>query len=189
MLDGLLNLVKSMIPVSQNLENDIKENVVVNTFGKSEFLLKEGQICNHLHFIVKGVLISYYELNESEMVNWIFMENDFTISLTSFYKRQPSFENIIAYEDSVVVSIHHDQLMMLYDKHVEFNIVGRKLTEFYHCENEAYHIAMRKRRAEDKYRWLLEKRPEIIQRVPGKYIASYLGITGETVSRIRRSLG
>lgn len=189
MLDDLLKLIKSMIPVSPLLEKDIKENVVVNTFDKNSLLLKEGQICNHLHFIVKGVLISYYDLNESEMVNWIYMENDFTISVISFYKQQPSIENIMAYEDTVVVSVHRDQLMMLYDKHLEFNIVGRRLTEFYHCENEAYHIAMRKRRAEDKYKWLLEKRPEIFQRVPGKYIASYLGITGETVSRIRRSLG
>lgn len=112
-------------------------------------------------------------------------ENDVIISVDSFYKRRPSYEFIQTIEETTVSYIHYDELQSLYIDFMEFNVIGRILTEKYYCLSEERLHAMRKQSALGRFRFLEANHPEIIQRTSLGQIASYLGVSLETLSRIR----
>jgi CRP-like cAMP-binding protein len=149
-------------------------------------LLKEGQVANYIYFIERGLVRSYYLKDGNEVCSWFMKEGDVIISVNSFFNRIPSYEYLQAIEDTTVYFIHYDQLQNIYKKFIEFNIVGRILTEKYYQLSEERLFLMRRQKASERYNHLLEHHPEILQRVPRTYIASYLGITLETLSRINK---
>ena len=112
-------------------------------------------------------------------------EHDVIFSVESFLNQTPSYENIQTLEDSLLHYITYAELQYLYNTFPEFNFVGRALTEKYYQLSEQRLYSLRMQRAFEKYNFLMDHFPQIIQRVPSKYIASYLGITEETLSRIR----
>jgi hypothetical protein len=112
-------------------------------------------------------------------------ENDVIVSVNSFFKRVQSYENIQTIEESTLHYIHYDELQNIYRDFIEFNIVGRVLAEMYYVLSEERLYGIRSHTAEERFDFLLDKHPEIIQRAPVGYIASYLGINLETLSRLR----
>ncbi|HEY9260436.1 hypothetical protein, partial [Chitinophaga sp.] len=138
--------------------------------------------------VEKGLLRAYYERDGQDTSNWFMMENDFLISVRSFYQRVKSYEVIEALEECELYFIHYDDLMDLYERHPEFNVIARKLTEYYYGISEERSFIMRGHQAKKKYIFLMENYSEIIKRVPVKHIASYLGISSDTLSRIRASI-
>ncbi len=97
----------------------------------------------------------------------------------------PGHENIRAMEDSVLYYIEYEELQFLYYHCPEFNFIGRILTEKYYQLSEQRLYSLRMQKASEKYNFIMNHFPQIILRVPCKYLASYLGITEETLSRIR----
>lgn len=166
----------------------LNSNLKTKHLRRKEILLKKGEICNNIYFIEKGLLRCYYEKNDEEISSWFMKENDVIISVKSFYNRTPSYETIAAIENTIVHGITYMQLEFLYKNYLEFNIIGRLLTTKYYILSEERIYSLRKERARDRYLSLLKTRPDIIKRVPLKYIASYLGITLETLSRIRSGI-
>ena len=112
-------------------------------------------------------------------------EGDVIISVESYFKQQPSKENIQAIEDCELICISYDDLQVIYTKFPEFNFIARILTEKYYTLSEQRLFSLRMQRANERYAYLMRDYPEIIQRVPSTFIASYLGITLETLSRIK----
>lgn len=112
-------------------------------------------------------------------------ENDIVISVKSFFCREPSHESIQAIEDTICYSVSFDELNDLYKRFPLLNLNGRLLTTHYYILSEERLYIIRKQKAFDRYKYLIEKHPEILFRAPIKYIASYLGINTETLSRIR----
>ncbi|MFB6454086.1 Crp/Fnr family transcriptional regulator [Chitinophaga sp. Hz27] len=186
--DSLLNALNTIHPLSEELTNDIVNRVQLRKFGKKEIVLREGETNSYLYYVKSGILRAYYEKNAEEVTNWFMSEGDFIVSVFSFFTRNPSYEFIEVLKDSELVMIHFDDLNYLYNKHLEFNIVGRKLTEWYYVKSEERLFAMRKQRALERYEHLLANYPELISQVPGKYLASYLGMTLETLSRIKNKV-
>ncbi|NLU94863.1 Crp/Fnr family transcriptional regulator [Chitinophaga sp. Ak27] len=174
--------------LSPQLREDIASKITFTSFKKKEQILREGEICNYLYFVEHGLLRAYY-LKDGEEISSLFMEEgDFVISVLSFYKRQASHEFIVALEDCQLCGFHYDDLNYLYRKHVEFNLIGRILTEAYFCLAEERLIGMRKSNAEERFRFLLDKKTDLIARIPGKDLATYLGVTPETLSRMRSAI-
>jgi len=112
-------------------------------------------------------------------------EGDVIISVESFFKQIVSYENIQAVEECVVYYIYYNELQYIYGHFPEFNFIGRVLIEKYYALSEQRLYSIRMQRGHDRYQYLLDHFPELIQRLPSKYIASYLSITEETLSRIR----
>ena len=112
-------------------------------------------------------------------------ENDVFISVNSFFNRQPSQEYIETIEESTLCYIHYDELQKMYKDFIEFNVIGRVLTEKYYILCEERLQSIRKQKSEERYQFLLSYHSQILQRAPLKYVASYLGISLETLSRIR----
>ena len=114
-------------------------------------------------------------------------ESDVIVSVESFFSQTPSYENIETIENSHLYYIDYTELQYLFNNCLEFNFVGRVLTEKYYKLSEQRLYSLRMQKAADRYDFILNHFPQIILRVPSKYIASYLGITEETLSRIRAS--
>lgn len=182
----LIDICNSICKMSPKLEVDLQSFLQVKTIAKKEFLLKKGAISNNLCFIEKGMFRCFYESHDKEICSWFMKENDFIVSVESFFTQKPSNESIQAIEDSLIHYINHQDLQYLYNNHFEFNIIGRIITEKYYTLSEQRLYSLRSQRAAERFEDLRTYHPEIIKRVPSTYIASYLGITLETLSRIKK---
>ncbi len=108
---------------------------------------------------------------------------DVMIAVRSFYRQTPSKERLIAMQDTECIALRHDDLEWIYQTFIEFNIVGRKLTEKYYdpCYERASWMGLT---AAEKYVELLEEYPDLMMKVPNVAIAAFLGIAEATLSRI-----
>jgi CRP-like cAMP-binding protein len=113
-------------------------------------------------------------------------DNDIVISVFSFFTQSPSLENIELLEDTVLYSISYQSLQQLYQQFPQFNLHGRIITEQYYMLSEQRNFALKKQSAKQRYDLLLKQYPQILQKASLGHIASYLGITQETLSRIRK---
>lgn len=152
---------------------------------KGEFLITEGKICQHVYFLEKGCLRGFYNLDGKEITYWFAFENNFVTSFFSFITRKPCVENVQAIEDSTLWAISHEHLQQLYDRHPDIERLGRIMHERYYVMLEERFLSNHFKEARERYDNLMNHSPHILQRVPLGYIASYLGITQETLSRIR----
>ncbi len=184
MNENLYQFLNSVYPVSESLNKELIKRLGLKKVKKKEFILQEGEICNNIFFIETGFFKSFHLKDGKEIVQWFMKTNDVIISVNSFYNQVPSYENIQATQDSIVHYISYESLHFLYANFVEFNITGRVLTQHYYALSEERLFGMRKQKAEERYNFLLETHPEIIQNAPRTDIASYLGISLETLSRM-----
>ncbi len=157
-------------------------------FVKNELLLTENKICRHLYFLEQGALRGFYSLEGKEITHWFGFENDFVTSFHSFITQQPSVENIQFMESSIVWSISKDKLNGLLDQFHEIEKLVRIVYEKYYIRLEERFVNAQFSTATERYKELLEQNPGMINRVPLGYIASYLGISQETLSRTRSKL-
>ncbi|HEY6956148.1 MAG TPA: Crp/Fnr family transcriptional regulator [Flavisolibacter sp.] len=152
---------------------------------KDHFLLKEHAVSNYIYFIEKGVARIFYHKNEKEVTEWIAMENQFFLSIQSFFQRKPSHLIIHTLEPSEVYGIHHDDFMRLADEHHDVERLLRKMVTASLILSQVRMDSIQFETAQQRYDRLITTSPEILQKVPLSYIASFLGVTLETLSRIR----
>ena len=115
-------------------------------------------------------------------------EGDLIISVESFFNQRPSYESIQVLEDCNLLCVSYYELQHMYKKFYELNYIARVLTEKYYALSEQRLYSLRMQRARDRYKFLLDNFAELIQRVPSKYLASYLSISEETLSRIKSKI-
>ena len=184
-MEELLRYLNAIYPLSPELIDFMKSKIGYKELHKRDFLLKQGRISNYMYFIGKGLLRCFYLKDSAEVSSWFMKEGDLCISVESFYRQQKSYENIQAIEDCIVYFLEYKDLQYMYRTFPESNFVGRVLTENYYTISEQRSYSLRMQKAPDKYQYLMKNHSELIQRVPSKYLASYLGISEETLSRIR----
>lgn len=181
----VLTFLDSLYPLSELAREYLSKNLKEIEVSKKEYILKQGRICYDIYFVSKGLLRCFYNKNDKEISSWFMQEHDVIFSVESFLNQTPSFENIHALEDSLLYYLSYDELQYLYNHCPEFNFIGRVVTEQYYKLSEQRLYSLRMQKAHDRYRFMMNHFPQILLRVPSKYIASYLGITEETLSRIR----
>jgi CRP/FNR family transcriptional regulator, anaerobic regulatory protein len=184
-MEALLQYLNNIRPLSDGLKKHLMRTVGSTKIKNRAFLLKAGRVCNRIHFIEEGLLRCFHVKGESEVCSWFMKEGDLAISIKSFFEQKPSYESIQALENTVLHYITYIDLQLIYQEFPEFNFIGRVLTEKYYTLSEQRLYAMRMQRATVRYSYLKETSPELIKRVPGSHIASYLGITLATLSRIK----
>ena len=155
------------------------------SFKKDDLLLSKGEICSFLYFIIKGVALNSTLENKKEQVVHVSFEGEFSTALYSFYSRLPSEVNIKALTEMEVVGIDYKSVQQLYDQSKNWERVGRLFAEraFINALRSKYDI--QHKTAHYRYHKLIDQRPEILQLLSLGQIASILGISQETLSRIR----
>jgi CRP-like cAMP-binding protein len=181
----VITLLNSIYPLTPFLQDKMADILKEKSFLKKEYLLKAGHVCRNIFFIEKGLVRCFHNSNDQEVCSWFMKEGDLMISVESFYTQRESFESIQALEDCKVYSVGYSDLQNLYKNYLEFNFIGRILTEKYYVLSEQRTNALRMQRASDRYRFISNNHPELVKRVHSKYIASYLGVSEETLSRIK----
>ena len=152
---------------------------------KGHFLVPEERVCNHIFFITKGVARIFYYKHDREVTEWLALDNSMFFSIRSFFERVPTHLIIQLLEDSELLAIHHDELIRLCDRYHEVEKLFRRIITGSLLLSQIRMESIQFETAQQRYERLIRDRPDIVQRVPLGYIASYLGITQETLSRIR----
>lgn len=177
-----LNRIKELsTPLQEHLTLMLKSF----KFKKKEIIQRQGQVANYIFFIEKGLIRSYFNKRNKEISSWFMKENDFVISVQSFFLQEPAYENLQAIEECLLWGISYQQLQQTYKMFPEFNLHRSIILEKYYSISEQRNHLTLMQKAFDKYVDLLEQQSGLINRVPNKYLASYLGIGAGTLSRIR----
>lgn len=182
---GLSELLDSLAILKEESKKAFIGKFRSKTFPKKHHLLREGQIARHLYYVAKGCAREYYYKDGREINNWFVFENEFLTCTSSFLGQKESFESIQLLEDSELLVISYEDLQVLYSRYPDINTLGRILVEKYFIWLEERNIFMKSSSAKEKYDFLMKEEPHIIQRIPLGHIASFLGVTLETLSRIR----
>ncbi|HSD08602.1 Crp/Fnr family transcriptional regulator [Flavobacterium sp.] len=185
-------LKKQILSIAAFTENEIEK--IVSSFEYAKFKPKEylatiGKTSNEIYFIINGLARVYYLKNGKEVTTYLSSDNGFIASYSSFINQTHSFENIQCIEECEVLSISYAKMQKLYAEIPNWERVGRILAEQnYLCMADRL-LKLQMIPAKEKYLTFLQAtHPKIIQRTPLIYIASYLGITPESLSRIRQSI-
>ena len=166
----------------------VLDYIQIKNIKKGDYFIKANNICSHVAYIHQGIFRIYYLKNGNEVNTCFCIENSMMSSFESFIKRSSSQEYIQALEDAVIVTISYEGLMKLYEISKAWQQIGRLLTEkeCLRLSNRAASLSFET--ALEKYQNLLKSQPQIIQRVSVQDIASYLGVSRETLSRIRSKI-
>jgi CRP-like cAMP-binding protein len=181
----VIEYFNSITPLPPELVDDMRKYVVIKEYEKNEMILKAGKVSNYTSWIIKGLTRSYHVRDGEDITTKFLWDGACITSVYSYYSRKPGNETIVALEHTVLARLHYDHMQYLYKTHPAFNVIGRVITEhyLYMLELEVYNL--RKQKAEDRYQFIVKHIPHLLQRVPLKYLATYLGINLETLSRIR----
>ena len=153
-----------------------------------EYFLSHGKICRHIAFIEKGLFRLFYLNDGKEVTNCFCKEQTITTAYSSLITHQESGIAIQAIEDSKLIVLSNDSLQKLYKEDLFWQQLGRIAAENEFITTECHNRFLRDLSAKDRYRKMLEDDGELLQRIPLKYLASYLQIAPETLSRIRNKL-
>lgn len=188
MLQALYQYINNIRPIGAEVTGALDSCFEIIEVPKRHQLLKEGETCHHLYFVLEGLVRMYY-IKEDEEVSSLFIEEKYLFTAAqSFYSRRPGYEYIESIEPTTLARIHHDHLQQLYTTYPELNFVARVITENYLVKSQERMYLLRKQTAEERYIYFADHYPVLLQRVPLKYIATYLGLTLETLSRIRNKI-
>lgn len=177
-----------MVQIDDEAWQSLSEKLVRKTFKKKELLLEEGKVCKEIGFIVKGSFRYYQTLDGEEITTFFSFENNWTSAYSSFLTRQPSNTSIEAMENSEVLIISYDTLQSLYKQYPSIEKFGRLMAEYLvTCLDERLRSMLLKT-PEERYLSVLQNNNEYFERVPLHYVASFLGIKAESLSRIRKRM-
>lgn len=155
---------------------------------KNDFFVKEGDIAHYIAFTQKGYMRVYYNYDGNEITRDITPLHTFVTALPSFIAQKPSFEIIQAVTDCELFVIQRNNLENLYNKYINWQKVGRRVMEEMFVETQNRIYALITQTAEMRYKKMMEQLPDVFLYVPLQYIASYLGITSQSLSRLRKTI-
>ncbi|MGA9650514.1 Crp/Fnr family transcriptional regulator [Pedobacter sp.] len=184
----LISIFKQFHPLNREIERLINEQTFPVSFKRNKFLVSPVDRNNYLFLIVKGVVRSYIKDDKTEITTWMAKENEVVGTIRNLWLEGGSEEYLQAIEDVDLIAIPHTLSDYLYDNFPEANIVGRKMMELYYRTAEERAYLCRISSAEKRYKRFLISFPGLVNRVSLKYIASFLAIRLETLSRIRAKL-
>ena len=184
----LKQYVSQWAPFSATELQWLEKQFVYREVPRKFSLIREGEIAHEVYFINKGCLRLYYSKEGDEVTAFIFLENLFATALDSLLQQTPSQQNLETLEDSELLVIDHNNFQRMYAHSVNFQIMGRRVAEQRFINAQHILSSYILDSPEERYQKLLQSQPEWFQRVPQHYLASFLGITPVSLSRIRKRI-
>lgn len=186
---SLREIIHHYYPISEQAFQKIEALVKMVEMPKKTIVFDPKQYEPKFYFIAKGSARVYVVDDDGNEVSYIlFLEKDYLLSFDGYLHQKPSYEYIELLEDSILYELNTEDLKHLYDSDLELANFGRVLADKFAYYTESRFIDRLSLSATARYLKLIETYPEIVQRIPLKYIASYLGITQVSLSRIRAKI-
>ncbi len=185
MFTEYLNKLGEYSYLSEETKSLLREIISIETFNKEDLILEHGDVCKHIYFVKKGFIRIFYFKEGKEITEWITGENNFFFSITSFFESSPSDLIIEALENSEIIQISKVGLDGLRKQNIE---VANLMIEWISGSlvlSQKRMDSIQFETARQRYDNLLKQQPELLNKVALQHIASFLGITQETLSRIR----
>lgn len=184
----LISVFKTFHPLNDEIEQRINQHTFPISYKKNKFLVSPVDHNKYLFLIVKGIVRGFIKDGKTEITTWIAKENEVVGTIRNLWVDGDSEEYLQALEDVDLIAIPHVLSEYLYENFPEANIIGRKMMELYYRSAEERAYLCRISSAEKRYKRFLVSFPDLINRVSLKYIASFLAVRLETLSRIRAKL-
>ena len=186
-MQQIRNYLEKLYAVNENDWQYFLSKLKKRIFKKRVLMIKAGEIENHISFIEKGVvrLIIPHEELEKEITFGFSFENEFISAYDSFLTQKPSNYNLETLTDTIVWSLTYSDLQDVYSKTEIGNAIGRYYAEKLFLIKSKREQDLLNETAEQRYLKLFTERPNLLKEIPLKYIASYIGVTPQALSRIR----
>lgn len=185
-LDLLAQALDSLGPLEDEDRRAIGEHMRARRVKRREHFLRAGEVSTEVGFVAEGALCSTFERGGRERTGHIFLEGDFIAIMHSFLRGEPSRLGYVALEDSLLLTLERRELDALYDASARFERVGRRIVESLLVEREDRIESLLLDSPEKRYARLVRERADLIERIPQKALASYLGVTEVSLSRIKQ---
>ena len=167
-------------------ELDILEGILEPVkYGKGEMILAEGEVCRGISYIEKGLVRQFYHKNGKEVTEHLGVDHTIFMCIESLFKEEPTRLQVEALEATLVYILPKSKLEAAAIRNVNIQMLYRKILEESLIQSQVHADLMRFETAPNKYKRLCELSPQVVLRAPLTYIASYLQMTPETLSRIR----
>ncbi len=188
-VQNLIAYFKNYFPLNAEEENGLAARFSERNFKRRQFVLQQGDVCRHFTFVISGCLKMYaVDKNGREHNIQFVAENDWATDLSSFYSEKPSVLYIEAVEPTVALQIKHDDLLYLYINYHKIDHNFRVIIEQKYIDLQNRVLQNISSSAEERYAYFLKQYPNLTTRLPNTQIASYLGVTPEFLSTIRKNL-
>lgn len=167
-------------------ELDLLESILVPMkFAKGAMVLNEGEVCKNIYYIDKGLLRQFYYKNDKELTEHLGVENTIVMCIESLFREEPTHLLVEALEPTIIYTLPKQRLEQVALHNVNIQILYRKILEESLILSQVHADLVRFESAQDRYKKLCKLMPQVVLRAPLVYIASYLQMTPETLSRVR----
>lgn len=187
-MDSLINLFCSHVDLTEEEVCFLKENSKIQVYPKNNLLLAEGQISKEFFFVLKGCLRLFYTSGLEDKTAYFYTENMFVSSFLSFTQKSPAKHNIATIEDSTLVVFNSDSVEKFMEFSPKFAILAKIMMEEELITYQQIISSFVTQNAEERYIDFIENQADLIQRIPQHQIATFLGVSPETLSRIRNRI-
>lgn len=185
---GIDEIIGRLYELPETSKAVLKSKIRQVSYPKGHILLTANRIERSIYFISKGIVRAYAEVATGPITFWFGVEGDTALSIKSYISGEKSYENIELLEDCQLYEINITELKKLFEQDIHLANWGRKLAEYELARTERRLIDMQFKTAHERYNDLLAHYPELLLRVQLGYIASYLGMSQVSLSRIRADL-
>ncbi len=184
-----VKFLRQFVPISDSeVKKDLLPILSLRKFGKKQLITKGGEVENYMNFVNKGLIRKYYKTGDEEHIVQISREGHLITSQESFYTRQPSEYFVETIEASEVVSVTFNDMEHFFSSNHKFEKLGRLVTVHTMVLKDKWQTSLIMQTPRDRFLNFVGNSPETLQRVPQKYLASYLNIKPETFSRFKHLL-
>ncbi len=184
----IINSIKSIVALNKQEEEAFISILDIKPFKKKEFILKEGKVCDKISYINSGCVRLFYNIEGNEKTVQFFLKDSWHTDYSSFLTGEPSLENVQAIEDGVIVQFTKTDITNLYNLYPSIERLGRIMAENAFVSLLKLNNMNSNEEPEQRYLNLIKQRPEVVAKIPQHYIASYLGLQPQSLSRIRKRI-
>lgn len=187
-MNKLIHYIRTYQVLTEADERLIQENIKCKQYFKGELIFLAGSISYDIYFLTKGLVRLYYDKDGEDKTAFFFTEGQFICAGDSYVNKVPATENYQALEDTELYIFSEESVLRLLQASPKFEVIARIATENELIQCQKMIASFVTQSPEERYLELIESNPELFQRVPQHYIATYLGVSPETLSRIKHRI-
>lgn len=188
MENEIVKLISRYLELTNEEASAFAECIPIKSFKKGDLLLREGQVSRDSYFVIEGCVRKYYIIDGEERTTEFYVEDESVASLQSYKNKTPANHYFECVEDCKLAVLNYDKEQELFKRVPKYEALCRMSMESDFGEQQEALAKFITSSPEERYKNLLEIRPDLLQRVPQYHLASYLGVKPESLSRIRKRI-